>query len=98
EVVSQISRITSEQLKGAREMVGAIENISEVAESNAATSEQVSSAIDKQAASMQAMTSSAVDLTSLSRELTAVVTRFQLGSSERSEPSLANVTRLRDAS
>ncbi len=80
EVVSQISRITGLQLKGAKEMVEAIENISDVAESNAGTTEQVSSAIDKQAASMQAMASSAVDLTNLSRELEAVVTRFQLGS------------------
>jgi len=79
-VVSQISRITSEQLKGARDMVEAIENISEVAESNASTTEQVSSAIDKQSASMQAMTSSSVDLSNLSRELEAVVTRFQLSS------------------
>ncbi len=79
-VVSQISRITSEQLKGARDMVEAIENISEVAESNATTTDQVSSAIDKQSASMQAMTSSSVDLSNLSRELEAVVTRFQLSS------------------
>jgi len=77
-VVSQISRITGEQLKGARDMVEAIENISEVAESNAATTEQVSAAIEKQSASMQAMASSAVDLTNLSRELEAVVMRFQL--------------------
>ncbi len=80
DVVSQISRITGDQLKGAREMVEAIENISEVAESNAQTTEQVSTAIEKQSSAMQAMTSSAVDLTNLSRELEAVVTRFQLGS------------------
>jgi methyl-accepting chemotaxis protein len=78
DVVSQISRITSEQLEGARAMVGAIENISEVAESNAKNTDQVSSAIGKQAASMQAMTSSSVDLSNLSRELETVTTRFQL--------------------
>ena len=60
-------------------MVKAIDNISEVAVSNATTSEQVSSAIQKQTASMQAMASSAVELTNLSHELQAVVTRFRLG-------------------
>lgn len=82
DVVSQISRITREQLEGAREMVQAIENISDVAVSNARTTEGVSSAIAKQSASMQAMASSAVELTNLSHELQAVVTRFRLGSSD----------------
>ena len=79
DVVSQISRITREQLEGAQEMVQAIENISEVAVSNASATEQVSRAIDKQSASMEAMASSAVELTNLSHELEAVVTRFRLG-------------------
>jgi methyl-accepting chemotaxis protein len=79
DVVSQISRITRDQLKGAQEMVKAIDNISEVAVSNTRTSEQVSSSIRKQTASMQAMASSAVELTNLSHELQAVVTRFRLG-------------------
>ncbi|MBN1961321.1 MAG: methyl-accepting chemotaxis protein [Deltaproteobacteria bacterium] len=83
-VVVQISRITSEQLKGAREMVEAIENISNVAENNAVTTLEVSSAIEKQSASMQAMASSAVDLTNLSRELEAVITRFNLTSETKS--------------
>ncbi|MBI3179725.1 MAG: methyl-accepting chemotaxis protein, partial [Deltaproteobacteria bacterium] len=77
EVVTQISRITREQLEGAQEMVKAIDNISKVAVSNASTTEQVSSAIAKQSASMQAMASSAVELTNLSHELEAVVTRFR---------------------
>ena len=79
EAVSQISRITREQLEGAQEMVKAIDNISKVAVSNAATTDQVSSAIAKQSASMQAMASSAVELTNLSHELQAVVTRFTPG-------------------
>ncbi len=93
EVVSQISRITGDQLKGAKDMVEAIQHISEVAESNATTTVQVSGAIDKQSTSMQAMASSALDLTNLSRELEAVVTRFQLGS----EATKAVVQRQREA-
>lgn len=80
DVVGQISGIAGDQLKGAGEMVGAIGHISQVADSNATTTEQVSSAIDKQSASMQAMASRSVELTNLSHELEAVVTRFQLGS------------------
>ncbi|MEE8409259.1 MAG: methyl-accepting chemotaxis protein, partial [Myxococcota bacterium] len=82
DVVSQISHITREQLEGAQEMVKAIENISELAVSNARNTEGVTAAITKQSASMQAMASSAVELTNLSHELQAVVTRFQLGSSD----------------
>jgi len=84
DVVSEITRATREQLEGAGEMVKAIENISAVAVSNATTTLQVSQAIDKQSASMQAMASSAVELTNLSHELEAVVTRFRLGAAERS--------------
>jgi methyl-accepting chemotaxis protein len=86
DVVNQISRITREQLEGAQEMVKAIENISAVAVSNATTTEQVSEAIEKQSASMQAMASSAVELTNLSHELEAVVTRFRLGAGDRTLP------------
>jgi len=78
DVVGQISHITREQLEGAGEMVKAIENISSVAQSNASMSESASRAIKKNSASMQAMASSAVELTNLSHELQAVVTRFRL--------------------
>lgn len=86
DVVNQITLISREQLEGARDMVSAIGEISKVAESNAETTEQVSHATEKQSASMQAMTSSAVELTNLSHELEAVVTRFQLGSERPSLP------------
>ncbi len=85
-VVNQITRITREQFEGAKEMVGAIEDISKVAQGNADTSVQVSEAIDRQTASMQAMTSSAVELTNLSHELEAVVTRFQLAGDRSALP------------
>lgn len=85
-VVSQISRITGDQLEGAQEMVKAIENISEVADSNAHATEEVSAAIERQSASMSAMTSSAVELTNLSHELQAVVTRFRLSAERRETP------------
>ncbi|MBI5509772.1 MAG: methyl-accepting chemotaxis protein [Deltaproteobacteria bacterium] len=78
DVVGQISRTTRDQLNGAQEMVKAIENISGVAASNASMSEQAAKAIRKQSASMQAMASSAVELTNLSHELQAVVSRFKL--------------------
>ncbi|MEM6731069.1 MAG: hypothetical protein AAF658_05910 [Myxococcota bacterium] len=67
-------------------MVGAIDDISKVAQDNANTTVEVSGAIDRQTASMQAMTSSAVELTNLSHELEAVVTRFQLAGERASLP------------
>ena len=82
-VVSQISRITGDQTEGAHEMVRAIENISQVADSNDKATGEVSAAIVQQSTSMQAMTSSAVELTNLSHELQAVVTRFQLGAADK---------------
>ncbi|MEM6533600.1 MAG: HAMP domain-containing methyl-accepting chemotaxis protein [Myxococcota bacterium] len=83
DVVNQITHITREQFEGAKEMVSAIDDISKVAQDNARTTVEVSDDIDRQSASMQAMTSSAVELTNLSHELEAVVTRFQLGSDRR---------------
>ena len=78
EVVSQISRITGEQLDGAQEMVKAMADISALAQNHASTTVAVTQAIGRQSSSMQAMTSSAMELSNLSHELEAVVTRFQL--------------------
>ncbi|MBC7792562.1 MAG: methyl-accepting chemotaxis protein [Clostridia bacterium] len=79
DVVEQITLITREQLEGAQNMVSAIEDIRNVAGSNAKNTSQATGVINKQTTSMQAMASSAVELTNLSQELEAVVTRFQLG-------------------
>ena len=81
EVVEQITTIAHEQLEGAKAMLTAIDDIRNVADGNAANTVQVSGVITKQSQSTQAMTSSAVELTNLSHELEAVVTRFQLGAS-----------------
>lgn len=78
EVVAQITRITGNQLAGAQEMVTAIENIQGVAAANARTTVNVASAISRQGTSTQAMTSSATELSNLSRDLRAAVTRFSL--------------------
>ncbi len=86
EVVEQITTIAHEQLEGAKAMLAAIDDIRNVADGNAANTVQVSGVITKQSQSTQAMTSSAVELTNLSHELEAVVTRFQLGGEDRSVP------------
>ncbi len=83
EVVEQITTIAHEQLEGAKAMLAAIDDIRTVADGNAANTVQVSGVITKQSQSTQAMTSSAVELTNLSHELEAVVTRFQLGGDDR---------------
>jgi len=90
DMVSQITRIAREQLLGAQEMVKAVDNISGVAQSNAASTDQVSSAIDKQSQATQAMASSALELTNLSHELEAVVTRFQLNPDRAKYPGAAS--------
>ena len=77
-VVSQISRITGDQLDGAQQMVDAIETISQVAASHALTTDEVSLAIDRHLTSTSAMTSSATQLNKLSKELENVVTQFQI--------------------
>lgn len=86
DVVEQITTIAHEQLQGAKAMLGAIDDIRNVADSNASNTTQVSGVIVKQSQSTQAMTSSAVELTNLSHELEAVVTRFQLGAATDDRP------------
>ncbi len=84
DVVAQITTIAHEQLEGAQSMLQAIDDIRHVADGNASNTTQVSGGgRQTKSASMQAMTSSAVELTNLSHELEAVVTRFQLGNSDR---------------
>ncbi len=80
EMVSEISRITKEQLEGAQAMVTAIADISGVAKSNDASTVQVSGAIERQAEVMASMTTGTTELHDLSQELEKVVSNFQLGS------------------
>jgi methyl-accepting chemotaxis protein len=79
DMVTQITAITRDQLRGAQEMVTAIERISGVAVSNATATEQVMTATQKQKRSMQAMAHNALELSNLSQELEAVMQKFKLG-------------------
>ncbi len=79
DMVQQITAITRDQLRGAQEMVTAIERISGVAVSNATATEQVMQSTQRQKKSMQAMAHNAIELSTLSQELEAVVQKFKLG-------------------
>lgn len=78
DMVQQISNITRDQLQGAQEMVQAIERISGVAVSNAAATEQVLQATQRQKRSMQTMTHNALELSTLSQDLDSVMQKFKL--------------------
>ena len=78
ERVNIISELSREQLAGSEEMVKAIGHISAVAKSNAESTDQVHTIIQKQTAAVAQMTSSAQELTNLSVEMQTVVTRFKL--------------------
>jgi methyl-accepting chemotaxis protein len=76
--VETIAQITREQLQGAEEMVKAIANISQVTESNAASTEEVSAATEEQSASMQEVARFARELSDFSSRLEAAVSSFKL--------------------
>jgi methyl-accepting chemotaxis protein len=78
ERVTAISDAARIQLAGSEEMVKAIREIREVASGNAKSTEEVSRTIREQAAVTASMLSSAQELTNLSLELQAVVSRFKL--------------------
>jgi methyl-accepting chemotaxis protein len=78
ERVTAISDAARIQLAGSEEMVKAIREIREVASGNAKSTDQVSGTIREQAAVTASMLSSAQELTNLSVELQAVVSRFKL--------------------
>ncbi len=78
EKVDHISLFAREQLKGSEEMVRATHNISDVAKSNAKSTDEIRKVTAEQTTSMQQMAASAQELLSLSRELQNVISRFQL--------------------
>lgn len=78
EKVDHISLFAREQLKGSEEMVRATHNISEVAKSNASSTDEIRKVTSEQTTAMQQMAASAQELLSLSRELQNVISRFQL--------------------
>ncbi|HET6411135.1 MAG TPA: methyl-accepting chemotaxis protein [Anaeromyxobacter sp.] len=77
--VGVISQAAREQLKGSADMVQAMDHISDVASSNASSTEQVRKVIGEQTAAVSQMASAAQELTNLSIELQTVVSRFRLG-------------------
>ncbi len=78
EKVDHISLFARQQLEGSAEMVRATENISEVAQDNARSTEGVRTVIGDQTRSMQQMAASAQELLALSQELQSVISRFRL--------------------
>ena len=77
--VGVISQSAREQLKGSADMVQAMDHISDVASSNASSTEQVRKVMGEQTAAVSQMASAAQELTNLSIELQTVVSRFRLG-------------------
>jgi methyl-accepting chemotaxis protein len=77
--VGVISQSAREQLKGSADMVQAMDHISDVASSNASSTESVRKVMGEQTAAVSQMASAAQELTNLSIELQTVVSRFRLG-------------------
>ncbi len=77
--VGVISQSARDQLKGSADMVQAMDHISDVATSNAKATEQVRKVTSEQTAAVAQMASAAQELSNLSLELQAVVSRFRLG-------------------
>ena len=77
--VGVISQAAREQLKGSADMVQAMDHISDVASSNASSTESVRKVMGEQTAAVSQMASAAQELTNLSIELQTVVSRFRLG-------------------
>jgi len=76
--VGVISQAAREQLKGSADMVQAMDHISDVASSNASSTESVRKVMGEQTAAVSQMASAAQELTNLSIELQTVVSRFRL--------------------
>lgn len=77
--VRVISQAARDQLEGSADMVQAMDHISDVASSNASQTEQVRKVTAEQTAAVAQMAGAAQELTNLSLELQAVVSRFRLG-------------------
>jgi len=75
---TSIAELAQQQTDGATGMVAAIEEISRVAEDNAASTQQVSAATEEQTASMEEMAGAAQGLSELAENLLEVVKRFRL--------------------
>ena len=76
--MQEISSLTSEQSRGAENLVQAFEEIHKIAESNAAGSEEASAATQQQTASMQEMAASAQQLARTSDTLKDLISIFRV--------------------
>jgi methyl-accepting chemotaxis protein len=83
---TSIADLSQMQTDGANKMVGAIDEISKVADDNAAATEEVSAATEEQAAAMQEMASASQDMARLAEELLQFVSSFKIN--EETEPVL----------
>lgn len=80
ERVQVINDSARDQLESSEKMVGSMAEIAAVARQNASATESVSRAMREQASTAAGMASAAQELTNLSLELQAVVSRFKLKS------------------
>ncbi|MEK7799585.1 MAG: methyl-accepting chemotaxis protein [Acidobacteriota bacterium] len=78
ERIEAISALTEAQAKGADGLVRAIEEISKIAEDNAAGTEEASAATEEQTASMQEMSASAQELAKTSDTLKDLIAVFRV--------------------
>jgi len=79
ERIEAISALSTAQAKGADGLVRAIEEISKIAEDNAAGTEEASAATEEQTASMQEMSASAQELAKASDTLKDLIAVFKVG-------------------
>ncbi|MBI1951947.1 MAG: HAMP domain-containing protein [Acidobacteria bacterium] len=79
ERIEAISALSEAQAKGADGLVRAIEEISKIAEDNAAGTEEASAATEEQTASMQEMSASAQELAKTSDTLKDLIAVFKVG-------------------
>jgi len=79
ERIEAISALSETQAKGADGLVRAIEEISKIAEDNAAGTEEASAATEEQTASMQEMSASAQELAKTSDTLKDLIAVFKVG-------------------
>jgi methyl-accepting chemotaxis protein len=82
---NSIADLSSMQTVGAEKMVQMIDEISKVAEDNAASTEQVSAATEEQSAAMQEMAYAAKELAVMSDSMINFVRRFQIPSDSGTE-------------
>lgn len=78
EKAEQIALSSSGQLRGSKEMVQSIQDLSSLAGENVQSTEAVQGATENQTRVMERLSSSALELTNISQELELVVKRFRL--------------------